>query len=115
MEVALTNLWLSSGETTFLDRGWKGQVRPIFALEMASFGGDLHFYVWCWGTMRNFVEQTIYGQYPEVELYEVEDYASKFKFDPEKHWCFATDWRKEPPGKAGKYGKGKFRASMRSR
>jgi hypothetical protein len=108
MEIALTNLWLSSGETTFLDRGWKGQVRPIFALEMASFGGDLHFYIWCWGTMRAFVEQTIYGQYPEVELYEVEDYASKFKFDPEKHWCFATDWRKEPPKKAHTYGKGKF-------
>ncbi len=110
METALTNLWLSSGETTFLDRAWKGQVRPIFALEMASFGGDIHFYIWCWGTMRNFVEQTIYGQYPEVELYEVEDYASKFKLDPEKHWLFATDWRKEPPGekRAKSYGKGKF-------
>ncbi|HTR19043.1 MAG TPA: hypothetical protein VMH91_03655 [Candidatus Paceibacterota bacterium] len=108
MEVALTNLWLSSGETTFLDRGWKGQVRPWYALEIASFGGDVHFYIWCWGNYRNFVEQSIYGQYPEVELYEVEDYASKFVLDPKKHWCFATDWRKEPHNKGGVYGKGDF-------
>lgn len=104
MEIALTSLWISSGETTFLDRGWKGQVRPIFALEMASFGGDVHFYIWCWGSYRAFVEQTIYGQYPEVELYEVEDYASKFQLDPKKHWCFATDWNKLPVGKRGNYG-----------
>jgi hypothetical protein len=108
MEIALTNLWISSGETTFLDRGWKGQVRPFFALEIASFGGDIHFYIWCWGNYRGFVEQAIYGQYPEVELYEVEDYASKFVLDPKKHWCFATDWRKEPPGKFGMYAKGRF-------
>jgi hypothetical protein len=108
MEVALTNLWLSSGETTFLDRGWKGQVRAFFSLEIASFGGDIHFYIWCWGNMRNFVEQAIYGQYPEVELYEVEDYASKFVYDPEKHWCFATDWCKLPRNVRGKYGHGDF-------
>jgi hypothetical protein len=108
MEIALTNLWLSSGETTFLDRGLKGQVRPFYALEIASFGGEIHFYIWCWGNYRNFVEQTIYGQYPEVELYEVEDYASKFVLDPEKHWCFATDWRREPHNKGGVYGHGKF-------
>jgi hypothetical protein len=108
MEVALTNLWISSGETTFVDRGWKGQVRPYFALEIASFGGDIHFYIWCWGSYRNFVEQAIYGQYPEVELYEVEDYASKFVLDPKKHWLFATDWRKEPPDAYGEYGGGGF-------
>ncbi|MDR3571371.1 MAG: hypothetical protein P4L81_04185 [Candidatus Pacebacteria bacterium] len=108
MEVALTNLWLSSGEASFLDRAWKGQVRPFFAFEIASFGGDVHFYIWCWGSMKEFVEQAIYGQYPEVELYEVEDYASKFKYDPDKHWCFPTDWSKLPQGKFGKYGDGKF-------
>lgn len=108
MEVALTNLWLSSGETTFIDRAWKGQVRPYFSFEMASFGGDIHFYIWCWGAQRAFVEQTIYGQYPEVELFEVEDYASKFELDPHKHWCFATDWSKAPLGSLGTYGSGKF-------
>src|SRR6185312_9358786 len=108
MEIALTNLWLSSGETTFLDRAWKGQVRPYWALEMASFGGDLHFYIWCWSNMRHFAEQAIYGQYPEIELYEVEDYAAKFQLDPKKHWMFGTDWRKEPHQKGGKYGHGDF-------
>lgn len=108
MEVALTNFWLAAGETTFLDRGWKGQVRPYFALEIASFGGDVHFYIWCWSAQRSFIEQAIYGQYPEVELYEVEDYASKFVYDPERHWIFATDWRKLPADRGDVYGHGKF-------
>ena len=38
----------------------------------------------------------MYAFYPEVEMYEVEDYAAKFKFDPDTQECFPTDWRYEP-------------------
>lgn len=96
MENALSKLWTDSGETTFLNRVWQGQVRPIFSLEIASFGGEIHFYIWCWRPWRPNVEAMMYAYYPEVELFEVEDYATKFHFDPEKHECFPTDWRLEP-------------------
>ncbi len=95
MEIAFSLFAISSGETTFIHRGWKGQVRPFFSFEMASFGGEIHFYVWCWKNYKSEVESAIYGQYPEVELHEVEDYATKFEFDPSKHAAFAAEWRLE--------------------
>src|SRR3990167_583150 len=96
MENALSKLWVDSGVTTFFNRVWQGQVLPFFSFEIASFGGEIHFYIWCWHNWRPNVEAMMYAYYPEVELVEVEDYAMKFKYDPEKHECFATDWRYEP-------------------
>ncbi len=95
MEIAITGLSISSGETTFIHRGWKGQVRTYFSMELASFGGDIHFYFWCWKNYRSAVETSLYAQYPEIELIEVEDYASKFQYDPAIHSTFCTDFRRE--------------------
>ncbi len=100
MEVALANMWIDSGVTTFFNRVWQGGILPFFSLEMTSFGGEVHFYVWCWRGWRRVVESTLYAQYPEIELVEVEDYASKFKYDPEKYEVFGTDWRFEPKNDA---------------
>src|SRR3989344_4054463 len=43
MENALHHLWMDSGEVTFFNRKWTGSMRPIWALEIASFGGEVHF------------------------------------------------------------------------
>lgn len=91
MELALTALWASSGETTFIRRHWRGQVRPYYALELASFGGDVHMYIWCAEGDKNVFESALYAYYPEVELHEVEDYAQKFVHDPSKYSYFCTD------------------------
>ncbi|KKW28029.1 MAG: hypothetical protein UY70_C0004G0013 [Candidatus Kaiserbacteria bacterium GW2011_GWB1_52_6] len=96
MELALTNLWTSSGETTLFHRWWRGGVRAYYSFELASFGGQVHFYIWTRESDRNIVESIVYAQYPEVELIEVEDYASKFRYDPEKHMAFSTDYRLDP-------------------
>ena len=95
MELALIPMNLSSGETTFINRGWQGGVRPFWSFELASFGGEVHFYIWTWKGFRELVESSIYAYYPEVELVEAEDYAMKFQFDPSIHDCYATEWRRE--------------------
>lgn len=95
MELALIPMNLSSGETTFINRGWQGGVRPFWSFEIASFGGDVHFYIWTWKGFLELVESSIYAYYPEVELVEVEDYAMKFQFDPSIHDCYCTEWRRE--------------------
>ncbi|MDE2021921.1 MAG: hypothetical protein KGI71_03350, partial [Patescibacteria group bacterium] len=100
MELALTSLWTSSGETTFILRHWRGQVRPFYSFEIASFGGEVHFYIWCREQDKNAIETGLYAYYPEIELHEVEDYASKFRYDPEKYSCFATDHRLAPRSEA---------------
>lgn len=96
MEVALAQWHIDSGITTYFHRLWKGQTLPIFSLEIASFGGDVHFYVWCWDYWRPVIESSIYAQYPEVEIVEAEDYASKFVYDPSEHKAYCSDHRYEP-------------------
>ncbi|MBI4087764.1 hypothetical protein HY418_00030 [Candidatus Kaiserbacteria bacterium] len=96
MELALSQLWIYAGETTYFHRKWLGQVRPIFSFEIASFGGDVHFYIWCWADWRPVIESAIYAQYPEVEIVETEDYATKYVYDPDKEMVYATDYRYEP-------------------
>jgi hypothetical protein len=92
MELVFGNLFASSGEVTFIHRIWGGGTRPWFSFEIASFGGEIHFYVWCWASYRRVVESSIYAQYPEVEIVEVEDYISKFHFDPKKHIARVGDY-----------------------
>lgn len=92
MEQVLTSFWIRSGTTTFVDRGYYGGVTPYASLEITSFGGQIHFFIWCRRTYKNILEAAMYSQYPEVEIEEVEDYASKFEYDPQKHHCFCTDY-----------------------
>lgn len=96
MEQVLTSFWIRAGTTTFIDRGYYGGVRPYASLEIASHGGEIHFYIWCRSSYRNVLEAAMYSQYPEVEIEEVEDYASKFQYDPRKHHCFCTDYIYDP-------------------
>lgn len=96
MELALAMLWTNAGETTFYHRVWKGQTRPYYSMEIASFGGDVHFYFWCRDKDKNVIESTMYAYYPEVEFHEVDDYAMRYEYDPDKYMVFCTEWRYEP-------------------
>lgn len=91
MEQAFANLWIRMSETTFIDRNWVGGVRPYFSFEMASFGGDIHFFIWGKRMFKNHLESIMYAQYPGVEITEVEDYASRFVYD-DNYDCFVTDY-----------------------
>lgn len=91
MELVLTSMFNTSSEGTFLHRIWHGQMRAWFSFEYASFGGDVHMYVWTWKAYRRVVEAAFYGQYPEIEIKQVEDYASKFRYDPTKHSAFVNE------------------------
>lgn len=92
MEQVLTSFWIRAGETTFIDRGYYGGARPYTSLEICSFGGEIHFFIWCRKAYQNVIEAAMYSQYPEVEIVETEDYATRFQYDPKKHHCFVTDY-----------------------
>lgn len=92
MEVALTTFQLSSGESNFIARAWNGAVRPFFSLEIVSFGGDIHLYIWTWKSQKNTVENALYAQYPDIEIHEADDYATAFRYDPHTLNAFVTDF-----------------------
>ena len=74
MEV-VTNIFAQGNDGTFVDRWFKGYVRFWFSLEIASFGGEVHFYVRTPKKFRNAVESQLYSQYPDSEIFEVPDYT----------------------------------------
>jgi len=75
MEVVV-NIFFQTFDGNGLDRIFRGFVKSWFSLEMVSIAGDVRFFVRTPKFHRNLVEAQIYSQYPEVELYEVEDYVN---------------------------------------
>ena len=73
----------------FLD----GKTRPWFSCEIVSTGGFVRFFVWCSEEkFRNIVEAQLYAQFPNLEIFEAEDYTKDFYFDPEKYQLAAVQY-----------------------
>lgn len=55
-----------------------GEVTRWFSLEMASFGGEIHFYIRFYSKQRPLVEAAFFSYYSDIELVEVDDYITRF-------------------------------------
>ncbi|MDZ7611280.1 MAG: hypothetical protein U5L10_00800 [Candidatus Moranbacteria bacterium] len=65
--------------------------RPLqdkFSFEIASVGDEsVHFFVRCPKPARDLVEAQIYAQYPDAEIFEVDDYTKQSPINlPNKDW-----------------------------
>lgn len=74
MEVALNALYQTSAGTWY-DKIWKGKVKDWFSLEMVSIEGQIKFFIRTSWIYKNVIEAQLYAQYPDIEIYEVPDYA----------------------------------------
>lgn len=64
-----------------------GRQNDSFSFELVSLGGEVHYYIRTQKRLRNMIEANIYAQYPEAEIFEVEDYMQKLpKVVPNKYW-----------------------------
>jgi len=64
-----------------------GRLQEWYSLEITSFGGDIHFYIYTVDKFRNMVESYVYAQYPDAEIFEAEDYTQKVPWDiPNKEY-----------------------------
>ena len=93
MELFLATLYQSGRETTFIDRLWLGKVRLHFSLEIASFEGDVRFFIWTPSLVKQTLEARIYAQYPEVEVHEVPDYTRRVRYDEKKMDLWGVEYR----------------------
>ncbi len=93
MEVAL-NVFHQTKDGNLIEKYWQGWLRPWFSLEIASIGGEIHFFVYTQRFFRNLVEAQIYAQYPDVEITEVDDYSKAAFIDGfGKEWgCWGTEF-----------------------
>ena len=92
MEAVLSGLHRKSGEGTFWDRSILGKYRPFYSLEMVSFEGQIRFFVWGRKGFKNAIETSFYGQYPEIQIVEVDDYALRFPIDLEKYGVWGCQY-----------------------
>ncbi len=96
MEVVLSGIHAGIYQPPdFWEKWIDGQVQLSLAIEMVSIDGQPHFYIRTPSQYRDTVESSIYAQYPEVELNEVEDYTKHVPQSvPNKEWdLFGTDYK----------------------
>ncbi|MBI2096509.1 MAG: hypothetical protein HYT43_02665 [Candidatus Taylorbacteria bacterium] len=75
MEAFLSSIHLSPGESNWYVVWFLGGVRPWWSLEIASFEGQVHFFIWTRANFRRIVESQMYAQYPGVQIMEAPDYT----------------------------------------
>jgi len=97
MEIFFTTLWQTGGETTFIHRIWRGAMRAVFSLEIASNHGQVRFYIHTRRAWRSLLESRLYGQYPEAKIFEVDDYVKKIPFNLEEYDIFGAEYKKDNP------------------
>lgn len=59
------------------EKWWNGEVMLHYSAEIASFGGETHFYMWVPEKHRNIIEAALYAHYPDMEIKEAENYLNR--------------------------------------
>jgi hypothetical protein len=95
MEIFLVSLHQGGGETTFLHRIWKGQMRMTSSLEIASNHGQIRYYVHTRRGWRNILESRLYGQFPEAQVREADDYVQQIPSNLAGYNVWGTEYQKD--------------------
>ena len=80
---ALYHWSMKGGREEFI----QGAVWFWFSLEIASFDGQVHFYIRTPSRLKDLIETQMYAQYPQANIKEVEDYTLAVdKITPDSEW-----------------------------
>lgn len=72
---------------TWRQKWIEGQFQLSMSLEIVSKGGEIHFYIRGQKEYQNFIEANIHSEYPEVEIFKVDDYTKDVPRNiPNKEW-----------------------------
>ena len=58
------------------ERWVDGKCKPFFSLEIASLEGSVKFFIYTPQKFKADIEANLFGQYPDVEILEVQDYVA---------------------------------------
>lgn len=75
VEQIFSNLSGAFDKPDLIGKFREGYKQKWFSLEIVSIEGYIQFLIWTEETYRDLVEASIYAQYPEAEITEVEDYV----------------------------------------
>lgn len=75
VENMFTYLSGAHGSISFFEKWFEGKFQKSFSYEIVSLEGYTQFLIWTPAEFRNLVESSVYSQYPDAEIAEVEDYT----------------------------------------
>jgi hypothetical protein len=65
----------------FGEKYWHGEITRWFALEIASFGGEIRFFIRVYHKQRDLLEAALFSYYPDLEVVETDDYVKNLPQD----------------------------------
>ncbi|MDP2934662.1 MAG: hypothetical protein Q8N59_02785 [bacterium] len=80
MEQFFTGLHATEKPIKFKDKYLKGELPAWFSIEIVGRGGMIHIFIRTQAKFRNLIESSLFAQYPEAEIQEVEDYIGELPF-----------------------------------
>jgi hypothetical protein len=92
MEAFLASIHLTGGEATWWAR-LMGGTRPFWSLEIASFEGQVHFFIWARAAFQRLIESQMYAQYPGVQITEAPDYTRIISARSEEWGIWGCDFK----------------------
>ncbi len=95
MDQVFSGLWGNLYDPPDWWEKWiEGKVLLSYSFEIVSLGGEVHFLIMVPEARRNAVESTVYSQYPDAEIFVVDDYTKQVPSDiPNKNWdIWGTDY-----------------------
>ncbi len=97
MEVFLSTLWNSGGESTWFDRWYYGKSRALWSLEIVSNEGHISYCLRVPKAWKTIIESRLYGQFPEARIREINDYVDKIDFSLNEYDLFGIEYAKSSP------------------
>jgi len=90
MEIVLTQLYQTASPDNLVQTYWDGKHPPTFALEIISTEGEVSFVINApRKKFKNFIEASLYGQYPGIEIHELPiDYTARIPLNGEGYTMF---------------------------
>ncbi|OGL72968.1 hypothetical protein A3E39_02415 [Candidatus Uhrbacteria bacterium RIFCSPHIGHO2_12_FULL_60_25] len=78
---------------TFMEKWWNGQLQDTISCEIISIEGHIQYLLRTTRKLRDLVEASLYAQYPDAEITEVEDYTLKIptNYPNEQYECFGLE------------------------
>ncbi len=87
------------GGVTFFEKWFEGKFQVSFSYELISLEGYTQFLIRCPIEFRNLVETSVYSQYPDAEIIEVDDYVDNLphRFPDEEYDIWGTEFMLAKP------------------
>jgi hypothetical protein len=99
VENMFTYLAGAHGSINFFEKWFEGKFQKSFSYEIASIEGYTQFLIRTPSEYRNLIESSVYSQYPDAEISEVDDYTEVVpqRYPDEEYDVWGTEFMQSAP------------------